>query len=103
MTEKWLSEIATEISIDDLPGDYRQIATAIGVESTLKIVHCVGGLQLYFPKMDAFLVARRDARIRREFTGDNFRELAIRYGLSERWIRVIVQQKPDEEKQASLF
>lgn len=103
MTEKWLTEIAAEITIENLPGDYREIAAIIGVENTLKIAHCLGGLQLYFAKMDAFLVSLRDTRIRREFTGANYRELAIRYGLSERWIRAIVQQKPDDEKQTSLF
>jgi len=103
MTDKWLTEIADEIMIEDLPGDYREIANAIGVKNTLQLVPCIGGLQLYFPKMEAYLVARRDARIRREFTGNNYRELAIRYGLSERWIRAIVQQKPEDEKQTSLF
>ncbi len=34
---------------------------------------------------------RRNARIREEFDGYNYRDLAVRYGLSERMIRYIVR------------
>lgn len=100
--EKWLSEIAMEISAECLPESYQALAEIIGVENTLKIARSLGGLVYYYPKLDNLLQKKRDDRIRREFTGCNHKELAIKYGLTERWIREIVQIKPSHD-QTNLF
>lgn len=40
------------------------------------------GEQVYIPKGDAFVAHQRNARIWREFSGRNYRELARTYGLT---------------------
>jgi len=100
--EKWLNEIAAEISAECLPESYQTLAEIIGVENTLKLARLLGGLVYYYPKLDTLLQKKRDDLIRREFNGTNHKELAIKYGLTERWIREIVQARPSHD-QADLF
>jgi len=99
----WLSEIAAEIKIDSLPGAYQEVAQVFGVEGVLKLSRHVGGMRFYFPKLDSLIRDKRDEHIRKEFTGFNHRDLARKYGLSETWIRDIVQARPVRENQQSLF
>jgi Mor family transcriptional regulator len=96
MTEDWLTEIAVDIPPESLPEAYQEVALVIGMERTLKLAHYLGGMSFYFPKLDAVIQRKRDERIRLEFTGSNHRELARKYGLSDRWIREIVQTRPNE-------
>jgi len=102
MPADWLSEIAAEMTIEDLPGDYQEVARAIGVEHALKLSEYVGGMRLYFPQIDGLLRNARDKRICAEFNGCNHRELARKYALTETWIREIVQRKPADET-ADMF
>ena len=85
-----------------LPESYQVIAGIIGMENTLKLSKYVGGMSLYFRKIDGLLLQKRDEKIRAEFTGSNQRELARKYGLTETWIREILKKKPVYE-QACLF
>ena len=85
------TEWIKEITIEDLPEAYQEIARIIGIENALKLFEYLGGLAFYFPKIDALIQKKRDDVIRREFTGANHKDLARRYCLSERWIRQIVQ------------
>ncbi len=100
--EKWLSEVAAEISVDCLPYPYPMLVEVIGLENTLKVAQRLSGLDLYFRKIDTLLQRKRDELIRRQFTGSNYRDLASKYGLSERWIREIVHGKTAHE-QPDLF
>lgn len=90
---KWLENISDKIAIDDLPEPYKQIARVVGVKAVLALNENFGGLALYFPKLDKILFKKRDALIRKEFNGTNHKALAIKYGLTERWIRKIVDHK----------
>jgi Mor family transcriptional regulator len=102
MTEKWLSEIAPEITVDSLPESYQILAEVIGLENTLKASTVLGGLLYYFKKIDKLLLEKRDILIKREFDGINYKDLARKYGLSERQIREIVRNK-STQKQTDLF
>ncbi len=101
--DKWLAEIQEEIKIESLPEAYRVLAEVIGIENTLKIARHVGGLVYYFPKIDRLLQEIRDDMIRREFNGSNHKPLALKYGLTERWVRDIVQRRTADYDQTSLF
>jgi len=90
--EKWMSRIIDRISMKDLPESYRDIAAIIGVENAVKLSGLLGGLAYYFPQLDKMLIKKRDELIRGEFTGANHKPLAMKYGLSEVWIREIVQR-----------
>jgi len=100
MMNEWIETIISEITIEDLPESYREVARAIGVENAVKLSSVVGGLGYYFPQLEGILRKKRDECIRREFDGTNHRELAKRYNLTERWVREIVDEKIP---QASLF
>ena len=94
MAVDWLAEIAAEIPLESLPDEYQIIAELFGVEGALRLAKHSGGMRIYIPKLDTLVREHRDARIRSEFTGFNHRELARKYGLSETWIREIIQHKP---------
>ncbi len=77
----------------DLPEIYQEIARIVGVDNAVRLSEYLGGMHLYFPKIEKLLRDKRDAAIREEFTGFNHRALAHKYGLSEKWIRAIVQER----------
>jgi Mor family transcriptional regulator len=90
--DKWISRILDRIAVEDLPESYRDVAGIIGIENTIKLSNVLGGLAYYFPQLDKALIKKRDELIRSEFTGANHKPLAIKYGLTEVWIRAIVQR-----------
>ncbi|MCE5256055.1 MAG: hypothetical protein LLF89_04330 [Spirochaetaceae bacterium] len=101
--EKWIEEIASDITIESLPEAYRILADAIGLPATIQAAPRLSGLELYFPKVGRLLEQKRNDMIRREFNGGNYRHLATKYGLTERWVRNIVHEKPIEQSQMNLF
>lgn len=90
--EKKLTQTAKEIPLEYLPDKLREMAGLIGVENTIKIAKRFGGLPLYMPKADTIIVAIRNGLIREECTGENQKELALKYKLSLRMIQEIVKQ-----------
>lgn len=100
--DKWLQKVAAEMEAECLPYPYSILVEVIGLENTLKVAQRLGGLDLYFRKIDTLLQRKRDEMIKRQFTGANHRELATEYGLTERWIRQIVESKPGHD-QPHLF
>lgn len=55
------------------------------------LVGCMGGVRLTFPDLEDLYRQERNRRIKNEFTGFNYEELAIRYRLKCRQVRRIVQ------------
>lgn len=90
---RWLDEIAREMRPEDLPGGYRDVARIVGVENALKLSEQLGGLPFYFPKIGSLIVKKRDQYIRKEFNGANYKELARKYGLTEVWVRRILNRR----------
>lgn len=95
--QSWLTDIAAEIPLEDLPEEYQIVAELFGVEGALKLAKESGGMRIYVPKFEKLIRARRDVRIRAEFNGANHRELARKYELTETWVREIVGRKPCEQ------
>lgn len=93
------------IEIQDLPGDLAEIAEAIGLEPTLKLVAFRGGETLYVPKPESVVRIARDRSIREEFTGANYSELAQKHRLTVSHVRSIVRQSDAEPpcRQMELF
>lgn len=85
------SEWIAELKVDDLPEPYHSIAKIVGIEKAFEIAQTLGGISFYFAKPEALLRDLRDRRIRAEFNGQNFRQLATKYNLTEVWIRSIVR------------
>lgn len=79
--------------IDKLPGDLKRIAELTGIEASIKIAREFKGTCLYISSIDNFMREIRDLRIRQDFDrGIAIKRLAIKYSLTERWIRNILNK-----------
>ncbi len=85
------------LTLSDLKEEQRQIAEIIGVDAYLKLTRVFGGTTIYIAKAEEIVHrAERDRKIREEFDGSNYAQLAVKYGLTEVWIRNIVYDKAME-------
>ncbi|MGC5328930.1 Mor transcription activator family protein [Brevibacillus sp. SYSU BS000544] len=89
-----LDDWANQVTMDELPPTTRPIANLIGIESTVKLIRKFGGDMLYLPKEDTLFRSIRDKRIKSEFNGSNYRELAQKYNISVSWVREILADTP---------
>jgi len=80
------------------------IAKLLGGESFLKLIDAYGGEEHFdIPKADRAMIALRNRRIREDYSVMSQRQLALKYGLTERQIRNIVAGIEVEDGQESLF
>jgi len=86
---------------DELSGAGAEMARIIGVERLLALCEVFGGTTIYIPKKKRILQQVRNKAIKREFNSQNYRQLASKYGLSERRIRQIVAEFLSAERQKS--
>jgi Mor family transcriptional regulator len=84
--ENWINEITKEM----IPETYYAIADSIGIKNLIILSQTFGGSMLYIPKYDSLTKSIRDAKIKKEFNGVNYRDLALKYNLSESTIRNII-------------
>lgn len=96
---KWIGE--EEIS--RLPEVYQTLAYDIGIKGTRIFIARYQGTPLYLPKVDDLLAEIRNRKIREEFNGRNHNALAVKYGLTSRWIYEIVAAKGNDLNQLQLF
>ena len=68
------------------PSQAEQIASGVAVS----ISRAWGGTAPYIPQQTA--LSARDQQIVDAFDGSNYRALAQQFGVSERWVRVIVER-----------
>ena len=76
-----------------VPEDLYWLYELVGLERFLKIIDTAGGEFLYFPKRSTLERDLRRQAILREYDGTNLRQLARKYGLSERHVRSILQKE----------
>lgn len=98
MKENWTEEV----TIDMLPELYQQVVSVIGIRNFLALCREIGGTNLYVPKSESVIRPIRDKRIKAEFNGSNYKELAIKYNLCERWVRDIINPK-EMDGQLNIF
>ena len=82
--------------IDALEPRARQLLDAIGPEAMASLSDLYGGSQTYIYKFDDEIALYRNKKIKTEFNGYNFTELAKKYGLSENQVRVILKEDTKE-------
>ncbi len=82
-----------KLSSAQVPEDIYWLYELVGLERFLKIIDTAGGEFLYFPKRSTLERDLRREAILREFDGTNLRQLARKYGLSERHVRSILQKE----------
>lgn len=85
-----------KVRLEDLNQEQQEVAELIGLDSYKKLMAEYGGMSIYIPKDDRLERMERNDKIRSEFDGYNFRELAMKYGLTEVSIRSIVSDKVRE-------
>lgn len=86
-------DILKEITPDDLPEPYRTYAAALGVEELYNVCQLFGGATIYIPKPDLLFQKWKQKCIKEEFNGYNAKELAWKYGVSDRTVQKLVEGK----------
>lgn len=94
-------EIEKRVKVEDFPLNFQRTARNIGVEQALELVKLNGGINLYVPVYDCVTAAARDRLIKEDYRDGNYKQLAIKYGLSEMWVRDIIDR--DRRQKAREF
>ena len=85
------------ITIDDINEQYQYIAELIGVDNFITLITELGGTSWYVPKLDGVLSEAMRRKILKEFKmingKSNKRELALKYGVSERTVSRLISKK----------
>ena len=77
-----------------LNGAYSELAALLGIDAVLKIHSKYRGTQMFFP-VELFSREFIVKQIVDEYNGYNIRELATKYGYTEKWIRKILKDNID--------
>lgn len=96
----------SEVTVQMLSPAHRKLSDVIGIEATLKICEAFGGEAIYIPLTDAIYAAVRRKWIREEYSEKNAvpRQIARKYGLSEREVQRIVSGiRPEQMKIEELI
>lgn len=102
-------QLVSEITLDDLEGEQRALAECLGLEAYKRLLLMYAGSTFTVRMPDKITIPIRNKRIRSEFNGYNWGELARKYNLHEKTIRNIVSGEISRiraepmDGQASLF
>ena len=86
---------SSKIKGEYLNGAYNELANLLGIEAVLKIYNTYRGQQLTLPVQ----LFSKDFIIRQiveEYDGYNIKQLATKFGYSEKWIRKILKDHIDD-------
>ena len=81
-----------KLKISDLPLQFENIAIEIGIDKIKALFKEFGGTSVYFPTEKMIYKEARDREIRSKYNGFNIKELAIKYNMSESYIRAIINR-----------
>ncbi|MGE5605624.1 MAG: Mor transcription activator family protein [Bacteroidota bacterium] len=93
--DKLTDQLISQITMDDIPDNYRYIAEAIGIKNFLKLINLVGGTVMYLPLPMLIMKKVRNKAIIQEYKGYNIKELAIKYNVSENGIKFIINKSKE--------
>lgn len=79
-----------------LNGAYSELAAIIGIDAVLKLHSKYRGTQLFFP-VELFSREFIIMQIIDEYNGHNIKELATKYGYTEKWVRKILKDNIDKD------
>lgn len=80
-----------KLKSEHLNGAYSELAELIGIDAVLKIHSTYRGTQIFFP-VELYSKDFIAKQIVTDFNGHNIRQLAIKYGYTEKWIRKILKE-----------
>lgn len=81
-----------ELKISDLPPQFENIARELGIEKAKLLFEEFGGTSVYFPTEKMIYKEARDRKIISECNGFNYKELAVKFNMSESYIRTIINR-----------
>ena len=87
----------SNIKCEYLNGAYSELANLLGIEAVLKIHSAYRGQQITFP-VQLFSIEFLKKQIVDEYNGYNIKQLATKYGYSEKWVRQILKEHIDKQK-----
>ena len=76
---------------EDLPEGVIDVVDVIGMDAFKSLVKFAGGSNLYIPNESNLIKPIRNRRIREEFKG-SYRDISVKYGISEIQVRNIVNK-----------
>ena len=84
-------KLPINITIDDMPNaDMKLVAETCGVETAVKLLTELPGIQINIPKAGVRRVTW--AYVRKNYNGKNIKKLALEVGLSENWLYQILKK-----------
>lgn len=95
---KSIREYVEALSLDDLDEEQRELAECIGLQAYKRLITDYAGLTLTVRTPERIIIPLRNADIRKEFDGHNFYFLARKYGLHEKTVRNIVNNRQRSSK-----
>lgn len=87
-----MKDITEKLQYDDLKETHKEIAEIIGVENLIALTKDFGGTQIYIPQVKQLAKNVKYKAIIAEFNGDNIRQLAKKYDVSEATVYRIIRQ-----------
>ena len=87
----------SNIKCEYLNGAYSELANLLGIEAVLKIHSAYRGQQITF-HVQLFSKEFLKKQIVDEYNGYNIKQLATKYGYSEKWVRQILKEHIDKQK-----
>ena len=97
MKEVYINMNPNEIESEYLNGVYNEIANTLGIEAAITIYSTYRGQQITFP-VQLFSKEFLKKQIVDEYNGYNIKQLATKYGYSEKWVRQILKEHIDKQK-----
>lgn len=96
--EEWFLKAINshENKCEHLNGIYNELAELLGMDAVLKIHAAYRGQQISFP-VNLFSKEFITMQIVNEYNGYNVKELATKFGYSEKWIRKILKDHIDKQ------
>jgi len=81
-----------KLKLSDLPPQFENIADRIGLDKAKMLFEEFGGTSVYFPTEKMIYKDARDREIISQFNGFNHKELAVKYDMSESYVRSIINR-----------
>lgn len=75
----------------DVPESVKDVVDVIGIDAFKDLVKLAGGSLLYIPNESNLVKPIRNRRIKEEFKG-SYKELSMKYGISEVQVRNIINK-----------
>ena len=80
------------LTVNDVPDSIKDVVDVIGIDAFKALVKLAGGSLLYIPNESNLVKPIRNRMIRDEFKG-SYRDISMKYGISEVQVRNIISYK----------